>query len=94
VYSISAIDASGNMSEETSITFDGTSTIVNGDINNDTVVDSLDLALIKMHLLQVKTLTEDKFLAADFNCDRCIDALDYASLKMYLLEKTVKRVQQ
>ncbi len=94
VYSITAIDASGNMSEEASTTFDRTSTIVNGDINNDTVVDSLDLALIKMHLLQVKTLTEDKLLAADFNCDRCIDALDYASLKMHLIEKPVEGFQQ
>lgn len=94
VYSITAIDTSGNKSEEASITFDGASAVVNGDVNNDTIVDSLDLALVKMCLLQVKTLTRNELLAANFNCDRRIDAIDYASLMIYIIEKPVEGFQQ
>ncbi|SFR81852.1 glycoside hydrolase family 9 protein [Anaeromicropila populeti] len=67
---------------------DGTTpvTIRKGDINSDSEINSLDLALLKMHLAGTKTLTENALKAADFNGDSSVDSLDFEALKTYILE--------
>ncbi len=58
--------------------------VTRGDINNDTVVDSVDFALLKSYLLG-KTTTLPNLEAADTNGDGTVDAMDFAVLKQYLL---------
>jgi len=61
-------------------------TIKKGDLNNDTEINSLDLILLKAHLLGVSTLTGDALKAADYDSSESVDALDLAKLKKYILE--------
>lgn len=61
--------------------------IILGDVNNDKVVDALDFACLKMHLVKAQLLTGDALKAADYNSDGFVDALDFAALKIYLLTR-------
>lgn len=58
------------------------SSIKYGDINGDGSVDSIDLARLKMSLLDPDT-TYNKVV--DLNGDNAVDSIDYAILKQYLL---------
>jgi len=62
-----------------------TPTIKKGDINNDNEINAIDLALLKAHLLGIKTLTGDALKAADYDSNGSVDVLDLAKLKKYLL---------
>jgi hypothetical protein len=70
-------------------TFDGGSDIIQGDVNNDGSVNSIDFAHMRMALLGVKgsVLTQDKFLIADLNMDRNFDSIDLGMMRGYLLGK-------
>ena len=70
-------------------TFDGGSDIIQGDVNNDGSVNSIDFAHMRMALLGVKgsVLTQDKFLIADLNMDREFDSIDLGMMRGYLLGK-------
>lgn len=57
-----------------------------GDVNGDGSVDSLDLALTKQYMLNLKpTLSQEMFKAADVNVDGHIDSIDLADMKSYCL---------
>lgn len=64
-------------------------TIKLGDLNNDTAIDALDLTLLKMHLLGLKTLTGDALKAADIDASNTVDAIDYVQLKKIILTQAV-----
>ncbi|RCX08291.1 endoglucanase Cel9P [Anaerobacterium chartisolvens] len=64
---------------------DNGTTIKLGDINNDGSINSVDFALLKMHILEVKLLTGDALKAADYNSDGSVNTLDLALIKMHLL---------
>lgn len=55
-----------------------------GDINNDSVINALDFALLKKYLLS-GALDNVNLQAADVNSDKSINAIDLALLKSYLL---------
>ncbi len=64
-----------------------TNSIMVGDLNGDTGVDSIDFALLKSYLLGVINdfpVAED-LVAGDLNGDNSISAIDLALMKMYLL---------
>lgn len=54
-----------------------------GDINGDKSIDSLDLMMIKKHLLGIEAI--ENTTLADLDGSGTIDALDFASMKQYLL---------
>lgn len=61
-----------------------TPAILYGDVNEDTRVDALDLALLKSYLLNLASLSENGLKAADVNQDNSVDATDLVLLKAYL----------
>ena len=56
-----------------------------GDANSDGNVNSLDFALLRMHLLGITPLTGKNLLNADVNGDGNANAIDFALLRQYLL---------
>ncbi len=59
--------------------------IIPGDPFHDGVVDALDFAVVKKHLLGIELLTGDSFKAADMDSSGTVDAIDLALLKKCLL---------
>ena len=57
-----------------------------GDINEDNSVNVMDLLLLKKHLLNVSSLTEDIINNADINNDNRINGIDLISLKSILFD--------
>ena len=55
--------------------------IVYGDINNDSLVDTKDIAELQRYLLNVEPLSETKYKSADMNNDKIINCYDYIILK-------------
>ena len=70
-------------------TFERSKDIIQGDVNNDGGVNSIDFAHMRMKLLGMKgsVLTEDNVLIADLNMDRKFDSLDLGVMRGYLLGK-------
>ena len=62
--------------------------IKKGDPNDDGVVDVVDLAIVKMHILEMNKLEKDSknFKASDVNGDGEVDVVDLAAIKMDILE--------
>jgi endoglucanase len=56
-----------------------------GDLDNSGSVDSIDLVIIKKHLLGVIDLDSETYIRADVNGDKTVNAIDLALIKMYLL---------
>lgn len=56
-----------------------------GDLNDDGNVNSIDFALLKLHLLGTTPLTGDNLLNADVNMDGNANAIDFALIRQYLL---------
>lgn len=56
-----------------------------GDVNNDNVIDAVDLAAVKLHILGIRVLTGNTFTQADINSDSVIDAVDLAAVKLDIL---------
>lgn len=54
-----------------------------GDINSDGSIDSIDLMLIKKHLLGIEAIENEAL--ADLDASGAIDAIDFALMKQYLL---------
>ncbi|ADL52438.1 glycoside hydrolase family 9 protein [Clostridium cellulovorans] len=60
-------------------------TIKKGDVNNDTKISAMDLALLKKHIMGTSTLTGDAFTAADVDSNGKVNSIDLALLKKYIL---------
>jgi hypothetical protein len=58
-----------------------------GDINDDRSIDSLDLQLLKRHVLRKIQLSGPSLINADVNKDGSIDSMDVTLLKRYILRK-------
>ena len=59
--------------------------IMRGDTNGDSIIDIMDLANIKRHLLGVITLKGTNLIGADTNRDGVIDIMDLANIKRHLM---------
>jgi hypothetical protein len=57
-----------------------------GDLNSDSAIDSLDLALLKGHLLGVSTIKD--LTLADLDGDGTVNAIDFSLLNRYI-QKTI-----
>lgn len=57
-----------------------------GDINRDGVVNSIDAAALRLHLLDMELLSGEKLKAADINKDGTVSSIDAALLRLSLLE--------
>ncbi len=66
-------------------TFTGGSTGKKGDINGDGNVNSIDFALLKLHLLGSTPITGDGLSRADVNGDGNVNSIDFGLIKQYLL---------
>ena len=60
-------------------------TIKRGDVNGDGNITVSDLAAIRLHMLELAILTEDKLLAADTNGDSKISVSDLAAIRLHML---------
>ncbi|MBO4835486.1 MAG: hypothetical protein J5483_05170 [Lachnospiraceae bacterium] len=70
-----------------SVTRDDGTIICRGDVNGDDVIDVIDLAIVKKHILGKKTLQGDSFTLGDVNDDGTIDVIDLALVKKHILGK-------
>ena len=61
--------------------------IVNGDISGDGIVNSVDLLLLKQHLVRMRNLTGSSLLAADMNGDGSANSLDLLLLQQSILRQ-------
>lgn len=59
--------------------------IKKGDTSDDGLINAVDLAAVKMHILGVKGLEGNAFNAGDINSDNVINAVDLAAIKMHIL---------
>ncbi len=59
--------------------------IKKGDTNDDGLINAVDLAAVKMDILNVKKLEGNPFEAGDVNDDGVINAVDLAAIKMHIL---------
>lgn len=67
----------------------GSKNIIQGDVNNDGSVNSIDFAHMRMNLLGIEgnVITEEKVLLADLNMDKKFDSIDLGVMRGYLLGK-------
>ena len=56
-----------------------------GDINNDGKITAVDLSMLKMHLVQLKEITDENIKHADLNEDGKITATDLSKLQRLLV---------
>ena len=71
---------------DTVVRDDGT-TVCRGDVNGDDVIDVVDLAIVKKHILGKINLQNEVFTLGDVNADGSIDVIDLALVKKHLLGK-------
>jgi uncharacterized repeat protein (TIGR02543 family) len=57
-----------------------------GDVNNDKKVNSLDILLVKRHILEISALKNQAFKAGDVNGDGKINSLDLMKILRHVLE--------
>ncbi len=60
-------------------------TRLEGDVNNDGVINSGDALLVAKHIVGTTTLTGDNLLAADVNDDQLINGADLLLIKKYIV---------
>lgn len=59
--------------------------IIKGDVNGDGKITVEDLMLVRAHLLEQITLTDNAYIAADTNNDGLISTSDMANIRFHLL---------
>ncbi len=83
---IVCVDKDGAITNWSDVTVDESNInleLIKGDVNNDSAINALDLALMKLYLLG-RTGNINK-MCSDINLDGEIDAIDFALLKKQLL---------
>ena len=71
---------------------DNSTSVMLGDPSGDGKISVLDLAKIKMHILDINTLAGNAFDAADINKDGKVSTIDLARVKMHLVgAKTIEQ---
>lgn len=70
-----------------SVVHDDGTVIYRGDVNGDNVIDVIDLAIVKKHILGKIKLQNDSFTLGDVNNDGAIDVIDLALVKKHILGK-------
>lgn len=64
-----------------------------GDVNSDGMINTADLAAIRLHLLGIRTLSDSEKQRADVNGDKDINTADLAGVRLHLLElRTIPKV--
>lgn len=63
-----------------------------GDINNDGIVNSSDMDILKKAIFGIGSLTENEFLSADLNVDGKLNTFDLAKISKLVKEKRNLRV--
>lgn len=61
--------------------------VIKGDANNDGIVDEVDLAAVRLFMLNKISFTADMTIRADINQDAIIDEIDLAGIRLFLLGK-------
>lgn len=56
-----------------------------GDLNGDGSINSIDFALLRLHLLGTTPLTGTNFSNADVNGECSVNSIDFAIMRQYLL---------
>lgn len=59
---------------------------VNGDVNGDGKISSVDYVMVKNHILNIKRIKGSKSLSADVNFDKKISSIDYVMIKNHILK--------
>jgi hypothetical protein len=62
-----------------------TPTRLEGDVNGDGVIDPADALMVGQHIVKIRTLTGDDFLAADVNDDGVVDPADRLYIRQYIV---------
>jgi hypothetical protein len=60
-------------------------TRLEGDVNGDGVIDPADALMVGQHIVKIRTLTGDDFLAADVNDDGIVDPADRLYIRQYIV---------
>ena len=73
--------------------FDGSATtrfriVIYGDVNGDSVIDAIDLLLVRKNLLGLVNLSDSAVKACDVNHDGLVDAIDLLLVRKSLLGLT------
>ena len=74
-----------NAAKDCTLYVNTTGTTVLGDTNGDGKIDIVDLANIRLYLLNIYNFNEYQKLAADTNKDGKVDLVDLANLRLHLL---------
>lgn len=56
-----------------------------GDPNGDGTINGIDLAAVRLHILGLRTFTDNELLAADVNGDSKVDGIDLAAVRLHIL---------
>lgn len=60
--------------------------VVNGDVNGDGFINSVDYIFIKNHIMKTVAIqSEANVIAADYNKDEAISSMDYIGIKNYIM---------
>ncbi len=62
-----------------------TPTLKKGDPNGDGVINGIDLAAVRLHILTLRTFTEGELTAADVNGDGVVNGIDLAAVRLHIL---------
>jgi len=72
--------------EKDNYIYDSIRVIVLGDINGDGLINVADKTLINNHILQIKMLTGDEFIAGNLNFDHVLNVGDKTIINNYILQ--------
>lgn len=56
------------------------------DFNGDDNVDEIDMSIVRLHVLEVNSISNDLTLACDINGDAKIDEIEFAAIRLHILE--------
>ena len=62
------------------------STVILGDVDGNGSIDTIDLAIMQRHILEIKAMDDKYIKVADVNKDNVVDSMDYMLIQRYVLE--------